>query len=152
MKRAIVLIIAGSLIVFILALTGCEPRGRAGEKFIEHILSCMDRRVEKLNLNEDQNEQYLEIRSTLKENIKEAAFRRFELREKIVNEFQSENPDIEKIAAGIKELLTDVELSLTDNVDVLLGFYNILDKDQQAVILKGIQEKVNKFHLRHQEG
>ena len=152
MKRAIVPIIAGSLILFVLALSGCGPQGHMGEKFIEHILSCMDGRVEKLNLNEEQEAKYLEIRSTIKDNMKEAAARRFELRENIVNEFQSENPHIEKIAGYVKELLAEVELSLTDNVDVLVGFYNILDNDQQAVILNGIQEKVNKFHSRHREG
>jgi Spy/CpxP family protein refolding chaperone len=168
MEGATKVIVIGSLVVlavvvlfFAGSLGGCRPhrlgRGDLSPPFCrkgfhhrfshknmpEHVLSHMDRHVEELNLTEAQKAQYEEIRLRLRDHLLDGAEKRKQAVQDLKQAMKAENPDLPAMAASIKERMHHIPAHMGKNLDLFVEFYNILDQEQKAQVIKHFQKKLD---------
>ncbi len=120
---------------------GSHPRF-FGKDFSEFILARIDSRVEDLDLSETQMEEYRGIRQKVKDKIVFAMEKRREFFRELRDEVNEDNPDINALAGRIKLHLGKMEDFMSNNLDLLMEFYNILDEDQKARVIEKMRDKM----------
>lgn len=113
--------------------------GFAPEEVSEFILKRCDTRAEDLKLSEEQQQEYLRIRSEMKENIIEAMEKRRMFLVELRDEINRENPDMHAVAQQLKERVNNIPGFVSENVDHLLVFYDMLDESQKARVVERIR-------------
>ena len=121
---------------------GSHPRF-FGKDFSEFILARIDSRVEDLNLSETQMEEYGEIQQGVKGRFALAMEKRREFFRELRDEINVDNPDMDALAGRIKLHLGKMEDFMSDNLDLFVEFYNILDEDQKAKLLENARKKMS---------
>jgi hypothetical protein len=169
MKSKHTWIIVGAVLVSLGLLAGCGPHGlcdrvfsdrdsgergpfhkrwgphRFADKDIsEHIMKRFDERVEKLDLSEDQQKSYEEIRSKVETSLQETKEEHQKLFEELRGEINRENPDMKLAANLVKDRVKDMPDHLSQIVDYFMEFYNVLDEDQQAQVLDEMRDKIGR--------
>jgi len=122
-------------------------RGFHGRDFPKHILERLDGKVEELNLSESQQVEYEEIRDKIAADMSNMMENRKNFFTELKEEMDQENPDIEKIAAVLKEKLEQMPLKIGAHLDHFVEFYNILDEDQKGRMIERFREKMNRCPL-----
>jgi len=120
------------------------PPGFHGKDFSEHVLGRLDKKVGKLDLSETQQEKYQEIRSEMEADFVKMRENRKAFIRELQNEFNRENPDINAVASLLKEKSQRIPGLMGEKLDRFLDFYNILDEDQKAQVIKKFREKIGK--------
>jgi hypothetical protein len=120
---------------------GCPPLFR-GKSFADHVLGRLDRRVEALNLSEEQRKSYEEIRTRLKENLAQGHARRQGLFNQVRSETAKEKPDIDQVSVIIKHGMKEIQERMEMNLDIFVSFYRILDDNQQKQVLDMLQKRM----------
>jgi hypothetical protein len=156
---AVVLVLAGLALVGYIG--GCRPHPFGGNgfcpgfrdkgfgprfggaDFLEHVLSRVDRRVEELNLSDDQKNRYEELRGQFKENFLEGLEERKRFHNDVREEMSKENPDVHEVIARINEGLREIPGFMEKNLNLLVAFYDTLDDDQQARVIARIRAKMD---------
>jgi hypothetical protein len=121
---------------------GSHPRF-FGKDFSEFILARIDSRVEDLDLSEEQMEQYGEIRQRVKGKFVFAMEKRREFFRELRDEVNEDNPDMNALTGHIKLHLGKMEDFMSDNLDLFVELYNILDDDQKAILLENARKKMS---------
>jgi hypothetical protein len=103
-----------------------------------------DERVEKLDLSEDQQKSYEEIRSKVETSLQETKEEHQKLFEELRGEINRENPDMKLAANLVKDRVKDMPDHLSQIVDYFMEFYNVLDEDQQAQVLDEMRDKIGR--------
>jgi hypothetical protein len=142
-----IVLLVGVILVSAGLIAGCGPHMFCDGEFSEHILSRMDSRVEKLELSDGQQQQYEEIRLKIKANLDKGKEERRQFFSDLQNEINKENPDINTLTALVKTKFRDGPIHLTDNLDLFVEFYNILDEKQKGILIKRLRKKVNRFSM-----
>jgi hypothetical protein len=142
-----IVLLVGVILVSAGLIAGCGPHMFCDGEFSEHILSRMDSRVEKLELSDGQQQQYEEIRLKIKANLDKGKEERRQFFSDLQNEINKENPDINTLTALVKTKFRDGPIHLTDNLDLFVEFYNILDEEQKGILIKRLRKKVNRFSM-----
>ena len=114
---------------------GCHP-GPHGEDIADFIMWKMDRHVKDLNLNEAQKKEYEKIKEETRAGIADAIEKRKEFRGIVQAEMNKENPDMNALAGLIKERAQNIPNMVSKPIDLFVGFYNLLDADQQARVIE----------------
>ena len=60
------------------------------------------------------------------------------------NEFNRENPDVSAVVSLLKERSKLIPGFMERKLDQFLDFYNILEEDQKAQVIKKFREKIGK--------
>jgi hypothetical protein len=113
-----------------------------GKDFSEFILARIDSRVEDLDLSEDQMEEYRGIRQRVKDKFVFAMEKRKEFSRELHDEINKDNPNMNALASRIKLHLGKMEDFMSGNLDLLMEFYDILDKDQKARVIEKMRDKM----------
>lgn len=113
--------------------------GFTPEEVSEFILKRFDARAEDLNLSEEQQQEYIRIRSEIKGNIIEAMEKRRMFLVELKDEINRENPDMHAVAEQLKERANNIPGFVSENVDHLLAFYDVLDENQKARVMERIR-------------
>lgn len=123
---------------------GSHPRF-FGKDFSEFILARIDSRVKDLDLTATQMEEYGEIRQGIKGKFVFAMEKRREFFRELRDEVNEDDPDINALTGRIKLHLGKMEDFMSDNLDLFLEFYNILDEDQKAMLLENARKKMSRL-------
>ena len=114
---------------------GCHP-GPHGEDIADFILWKMDRHVKELNLNNNQKKEYEKSKEEIRAGIAQAIERKKDFHRVVHQEMDKENPDINALAGLMKERAQNIPDMVSRPIDLFVNFYNLLDKDQQAKVIK----------------
>ncbi len=151
--------VVGGIVLFIMLfagfglLAGCGPcrgfhrgfhPGFHNKNFPEFILQRLDKRVEALNLSEAQKEKYKEIRGKLETRLKEHMDDTKRWMEEIQTEMKKEEPDVKALSESIKKQINRFPSFMEGNLDLFIGFYETLDKEQKDKILSTIRKKMKR--------
>ena len=142
-----IVLFVGVIVVFAGFFAGCGPHMFCDGDFSEHILSRMDSRVEKLELSDSQQEKYEEIRLRVKANLDKGKEERRKFFSELQIEINKGNPNINAVTDLVKRKFTEGPIHLTDNLDLFVEFYNILDEDQKEILITKLRKKMNKFSM-----
>jgi len=130
-----------------LLFAGCSRhRGHfCSDKLPDKVLKRMDRKVAKLDLNDAQQAKYNVIRKEVKADLT-AMQQRHRAAGKIIGaELEKENPDMESIIKTAKEAHNKRPEVFNKYADLLLGFYNSLDGEQQTKVLDKLRDHADHF-------
>ena len=117
--------------------------GRCFEKdFSEHVLERFDSHAEELDLTDKQKESYVQIRLKAKAYMEKNAEKRKAFFEDLRTEMEKENPDVNAAAERVKKGLREFQAAMEEHVGLFMDFYNILDENQKAKVLKGFKKRM----------
>ncbi len=117
-------------------------------RFQEHVENHLNEKVEELDLSDSQQEQYEEIKQELVAKLKEGFKKRRDFMKEIESQINNENPDLNAVAALVKQKLNEVPAIMEGHVDLIMSFYNMLDEEQQEMVIEKIREKMERHHRR----
>ena len=123
---------------------GRFPPGFQGKGFPEHVLGRLDKKVGKLDLSETQQETYQKIRSKTESDFAKMQENRKAFFRELENEFNREDPDINAVVSLLKDKSRDIPAFIGEKLDRFLDFYNMLNEDQKAQMIKRFREKIGK--------
>lgn len=151
--------VIGAIILVIALILGCGlfspcgknrfcdrgfPPGFHGKDFSEHVLGRLDKKVGKLDLSEIQQGKYQEIRNKIETDLVKMRENRKVFFRELQNEFNRENPDVSAVVSLLKERSQLIPGFMERKLDQFLDFYNILEEDQKAQVIKKFREKIGK--------
>ena len=102
----------------------------------EHMLSFLDKRIEFLDLNKTQEKKYEEIRDKIKSHFSERMKDRKAFAERLREEINRENPDIDLIADLVKKRNQTMSRSMDEGLKYFVEFYKQLDDNQKRLIIE----------------
>ena len=159
MKKGKKYFVVSGLVLFIMSLAGmglfagCGPcrgfhrgfhSGFHNKDFSEHIFRRLDKRVEALNLSGAQKEKYKEIKGKLEARLKEHMDERKRLMEEIQTEMKKGQPDVKALSELIKKQMKRFPDFMEGNLDLLIEFYETLDKEQKDKIISAIRKRMKR--------
>ncbi|THB67852.1 MAG: periplasmic heavy metal sensor [Desulfovibrio sp.] len=146
MKRKTLFIVLGSLLLVGVSATAllAGPFGHCSfgdrEHHGEFMLEMLDFKIHKLDLSEEQQAQYQQIRARIEADVEQGRRLHEELHAEIEAVLDSDNPDLHAVAESVKIRLDNIPVMATKYIDYLLEIYDILDAEQQAKVLAEIQD------------
>lgn len=140
-------LIVGAVVLSLGLFAGCGPHVHhrlRDRDFSKHVMKRLDSRVKKLDLSETQKKKYEEIRLKIQANLTKGVEERNKFFRVLQSEIDRENPDMNAVAGLVKKQLKEMPGLMEDNLDLFVEFYNVLDEDQKARLIKMIQKKIGK--------
>ena len=151
--------IIGGSILLILLFTGfglvaaLEPWGgfhpRRGfhhgfdhKDIAEFLLWRMDKKMKALNLSEEQQEKYNQIRSNIEKQLTEGMDDRKMMMDTFQREMSQEDPDVRRLAEMVKTKIDEVSGLMNENLELAVGFYESLNETQRNEVLNAIRERM----------
>jgi uncharacterized membrane-anchored protein YjiN (DUF445 family) len=110
------------------------------ERSSKRCLGGFDWNVGKLKLTDSQKKRYDEIKSKIKARAEVVNREREEIIERVRDELNKENPDVEGIIVYLKEASRNKPDLMAEWLDYFKEFYDILDDDQKARLSRMIKE------------
>ena len=110
----------------------------------EHILKRMDKKVKKLDLSEAQQKQYEEVRRNIADDLSEMADNHRDLFRELKREIDREKPDMDAVAALVKERVKRMPGKMEESIDHFMEFYNVLDDNQKAEVIDELRKKMKR--------
>ncbi len=138
-------------LLFIGKLGGCKPpgfkpgypcAGFRGKGLADLVLTRLDKHVEELDLSQEQRKSYEEIRAKLEEHLSEGQARRQGLLNHVRAEINKDKPDVERMAAIIKDGMKEFPQHMERNLDLFVAFYRVLDEKQQKEVLERLRDRM----------
>lgn len=118
-----------------------------GNDFQQHILDRLDQKAAELDLTKSQRQAYEKTRQKIMESLNACKQNRKQFFSKLNNEFDREAPDLNRIADLVKQHLNEMPGMVAENLDLLIGFYEQLNVEQQQRILNKIRERLNRCRV-----
>lgn len=129
--------------VTMLALAACRPS--MGRDYSEHMLRHMDRKVERLELNAEQEQKYQALRERLRGDLRKNYLARIASLQRVKQEFDKENPDVRAAANFVKEQMQSRQGFMQSTPDYFVEFYNILNPEQQREVRDWVRDRLEHF-------
>lgn len=144
-KVAVSLVAVAALAILGLgSVAAFEPRMGMPGKVHKYILAHIDDQVEDLKLTPDQQKQYLVLRAKLEANLKAAAAKRQAVFMELYQDISQPNPDVRAVTGVIKNRMNLIPAMMGANLDLLADFYEILNDEQRAQVLKKAQKRMTR--------
>ncbi|MCP4750308.1 MAG: hypothetical protein GY866_05415 [Proteobacteria bacterium] len=131
------------MVLGLLSLNACS-RHRIGHGNPERLLEHIDDHVEDLDLNDEQNVKYQEIRAKAEVKLTNQHLSRKKFMLKLKDRINQKNPDISALNGQLKEKLKAMPPALSAYLDYFEEFYNILNDEQKAEVLEEFRDKINR--------
>jgi hypothetical protein len=112
----------------------------------EFLLWRMDKKMKALNLSEEQQEKYNQIRSNIEKQLTEGMDDRKMMMDTFQREMSRENPDVRLLAGMVKTKIDEVSGMMNENLDLVVGFYESLNEAQKNEVLNAIRERMEAHH------
>jgi hypothetical protein len=165
-KRSIILVLLVlgilGLAIFLVGFTwkgGKCGRGHKNNK--DAIVKRMDSMVKDLNLSQEQNGKFEELKKKMTENMDKGPKMNKEhkmdskdsIREEMITELKKDTPDVKLLADKAKENLDQrlikekerMEIRTANTkecVDLFVNFYNMLDDNQKKILVQKVHKKI----------
>jgi len=117
-----------------------------GEEMSEFILWRMDRHMKALDLSQEQEGRYEEMREQIKNSLAGLMEERRRFHEMMREEMNKDKPDIEALANLIKGRLEKMQAQISGKLDLFVEFYGLLDPDQKAQVIDMIRSRAGGFN------
>ncbi len=142
-----ILVIVGILgITGLLVLNGCGHRPCfCSDDFPDRVLKRMDKKISKLELTTDQQQEYDKIRADVRTDLIKFRDDKMEAMKFITAELKQENPDLGKISEYMKKSHHRNPDKIHAYMDRTVDFYNILDPDQKAKVIEKMRDFADHF-------
>ena len=134
---ALVLLGVGSVAAF-------GPHMGVPGKMHQFILAHIDDQVEELKLTPDQQKQYQALRAKLEANFKAATAKRRAVFMELYQGINQPDPDVRALTGVIKQRMNLIPVMMGANLDLFADFYDILDDQQKAQVLKRAQKRMKR--------
>ena len=108
----------------------------------DFMLWRLDRGVEELDLTEEQQTRYSELKNEIDAAFAKGKEMKAVIRDEIHSEFEKENPDLEFIAENAKSHMNELKLFMHENIDLFKEFYGMLNEEQKAKVIDKIKERM----------
>lgn len=129
------------LLVGVLIFQGCgHSRFFCNEEFPEKALERLDNRVSKLELNDRQQEYYTKLRAEIKVDLTELRDSRLSIFDDVNEELSVDKPNMKRIGSIVKSEIKKHPVKVEKYIDKFVGFYEILNEEQQGKILKRMRK------------
>ena len=144
-RTLLVLAIFGTIAAF---LTGCHGHRHGDKYFPSRMLEHIDDHVEDLNLTEEQNEKYLDIRARLEADLikQREAHKAFKV--ELIETIDNQENGVKEITTKFRTKTGDIPGMLNLYLDYVDEFYEILDEQQQAIVMEEIRDKADSRRFR----
>jgi DNA anti-recombination protein RmuC len=145
MKRSGYLMGLMVLIFLAFSMVGCHPKIDTMSKAEKIFIKMVDKGAAKLNLNDEQKIQLVQLKADLRKNFLEGRIERKDALKKIKEEGLKENPDIQIMTSSLQGLFQDDAQRINRAFDLLLGYQKNLNEDQKKKLTQMISEWVKKW-------
>jgi len=145
MKRKTIFLFVVALVALAVFATSCGHHRPHFRRSTDVLLSRIDRRVKLLNLTEEQQVQYEEIRDRFEQDLRRDLAELRDLRNHLSDELNSQDPDMEKITEMLKMSIPE---SRNRYIDYFVEFYNILDEEQKKKMTTHMNKRFRKIGRR----
>ena len=108
----------------------------------EFVLWRMDKKMKALNLSEEQQEKYNQIRSNIEKQLTEGMDDRKMMMDTFQREMSQEDPDVRRLAEMVKTKIDEVSGLMNENLELAVGFYESLNETQRNEVLNAIRERM----------
>jgi hypothetical protein len=112
----------------------------------DFILWRMDKKTKELNLTASQKAKYEVIKGNFKVHFTEFQTEHQKMKDQFHKEISKEEPDVKLLVETAKTKLNELSGFMNKNLDLLLDFYNSLDKQQKSMINNEIRERMKYHH------
>jgi hypothetical protein len=113
-------------------------------KMHNYVLAYIDDEVEELGLSTDQQKKYQALRAKLEANLKEGAAKRKAVFMELYQGINQTNPDVRALTGAMKERMNLIPVMMGANLDLLADFYEILNDEQKARVLKRAKKRMKR--------
>ncbi len=144
-KILLILAVFGTIAVF---LTGCHGPRHGDKYFPSRVLEHIDDHVEDLNLSEEQNEKYLDIRARLEADLIKQREAHKTFRAELIEVVDNRENDVKEITTKLRTKTGDIPGMLNLYLNYIDEFYEILDEQQQAIVMEEIRDKADSRRYR----
>ena len=115
-----------------------------GGQMTDFILWKLDRLTGSLNLTDDQQTQYDEMRTAIQTRLEEGIKSHGDFRASVYSEINKEMPDVPLILEGLKANIQSMSQNVEATIDQFTTFYETLDADQRKIIVSSFREKMER--------
>ena len=140
-----ILAIFGTIAVF---LAGCHGPRHGDKYFPSRLLEHVDDHVEDLNLTEEQNGKYLDIRARLEADLIKQRDAHKEFRTELIEVIDNQENGVKEITTKVRTKTGDIPSMVNLYLDYVDEFYEILDEQQQAIVMEEIRDKAESRRFR----
>jgi hypothetical protein len=151
---ALIAVVGSGLVASAFAGKFCDwgpPMGRHGgwfhggtlpDEFAERVLARIDGRVADLQLTEQQNAKYQELRLRLKGRMEAQFNEQKALKEQIRAEVNRDKPNPQAVNDLVKRRIRMLSQGLEEGSDLFAEFYGLLDENQKGKVLARLRERM----------
>jgi len=144
------LLLSSLVLVMVLATTGFAVSGFKGQfskyhgkEFVKgKILSHMDYTMQELKISPAQQVKYSAIRDKMSMAMDQCVTRHDTFKNAIHSEMGKPYPDLKALAGNVKNEIRTMPDVVTVQIDYMVEVYDILNKQQQAELVKMIKERM----------
>ncbi len=145
MKRYKKILIALIALMSLTALAGCGRHRWHKKDNTDRILKHVDKRVNKLELNQEQNAKYQEIRTRLRADLKKMYETRRGTMTAVKAEFQKPTPDVQGLANRVKSEMENRNKTFSSFPGYFAEIYAILNDEQKQKVNKKLKHITERF-------
>ncbi|MFC1863180.1 Spy/CpxP family protein refolding chaperone [Thermodesulfobacteriota bacterium] len=116
-------------------------RGFSNKNVTEFIMWRMEKKIEDLDFSEKQMAEFKTIQTTLEIRINEFIDHRKVMMDEFYAEINKDEPDLKDLKESMKVKITEMSEFMGETLDLFLGFYETLNKEQKAKVLRDIRNR-----------
>ena len=140
-------LIIGVALISLGLFAGCGPHRHLpcrGKDVSKRVLKRLDRGAKKLNLTEAQTKKYDEFRLKIEAHLKTMKTERDRFLGEMKTELTQERPDMDAVVERVKMHFRALPEKMEEPLDLFAEFYQVLDDEQKAKMMKHVREKIKK--------
>jgi hypothetical protein len=133
------------LIFLAFSMAGCHPKIDTMSKAEKIFIKMVDKTAAKLNLNDEQKIQLVQLKADIRKNFQEGQVEKKDGLKKIKEEGLKEKPDIRMMTSSLQGLFRDDAQRINRAFDLMLGYQKNLNEDQKKKLTQMISEWIKKW-------
>ena len=148
MRTIIYQLIAGSIIISLFLVQGCRRPNLCSDHISKHVLKRMDKKVKDYSLTDIQKGEYAKIRAEVKKDLARNKKERIEIVTSLKKEFEKKTPDTLRTLTELKTNMDKKSPFISNKVEHLIKFYNILDDNQKKKFNDKMKRKLKRVRCK----
>lgn len=140
-------LITGAVLLSLGLFAGCGPHRHPpcrGKDVSKRVLSRLDRGAKKLNLTDAQKAKYDEFRLKIETHLEAMKAERDRFMNEMRAALSQERPDMDEVVERVKTHFRALPEKMAESLDLFAEFYQVLDDDQRARMIKHLQKKIKR--------
>ena len=127
------------------SMAGCHPKIDTMAKAERIFIKMVDKTAAKLNLNDEQKIQLVQLKADIRKNFQEGQVENKDAMKKIKEEGLKEKPDIRMMTSSLQGLFRGDAQRINRAFDLMLGYQKNLNEDQKNKLNQMISRWIKKW-------